>query len=230
MKKVLSGLFAILISTTNGRCDTLTPIGYEFDSNELSKTISLNAVLAAFQEAAGKCNQLDTQKKNKISNILYTLSSTDMRQITVKGVIDSCLSVTGDFFQCYNCLEDIITKHNAIVHIKSTPNTKYTSKAQYDKELQIRGICTYKNVGSKRGFISKYSNFDIDPIEKCRKIAIQHACRIDKIYVYTPDHDTYTYECGPGGIVTGLYPKDTFDKTINFIPTWEDYKKLYNIK
>lgn len=232
MKKVFFCIFVIFLSIKNVLCNEQTYIHNATSSDELNKVIQLNAVLDAFQNTAGKCNQFDTNIKNKISMVLSDLFLNDPTQITVKTVLKSCISETADPIQCYNCLDDIIANHNAIIKIKTTANTEYASKAQYEKELRLRGVCTFKNAGMGSLDFVLFCNTAPEKCENvhdvCKKVATEHACRLEKIY-YTHIDNHKIYECGPGGVATD-FPDKAKEYNYNFIPTWEDYKKLYNIK
>ncbi len=150
--------------------------------------------------------------------------------------------------EAQSCLMDIIEQHNAIVRdaerqkqeLQSAEWKKgkiFTSEQEYNDTLRAKGKCEesglYPGKGNTGIMFSSTVRTRKECEKHCRNVAIKSACYIDATF-FEYDKEEKTYRCTCNTIGGDLY--DSYIEGIDvkkdyfFMPTWEDYKKLYNMK
>ena len=252
MKKVLSTFFAVFLSMTGGYCENVSPINTGANlSDVMNAPVSIQAVYKEFiAPTSGSlfypCYEMDTKIKNTIASLIAELT-TQSKDITLGMIFTICTNGyaeinnnTNYLKQCTECVIDIAKSHNDIIETKIREEqrrlrkeqekeiermkntTVFTSEEEYNETLKAKGICTVKN-----------SRWDLElnrrvrtrhGCEKtCKDYAIANACLIDGI-VFDGSCECCT-QMGEISISKRQYFTPYYVR-----PTWEDYKKLYNIK
>ena len=223
MKKVLSAFFAVFLSMTGGYCENTSYVDTNLSSNDsMNSVISIRAIYESFNinnfNKTNECFSIQSSVKDNIASLIGELISKGTN-IRLKDFLSMCINLSNDEYakKCIGCTIYIAKKHNELI---SKHEQIFTSEEEYNKVLKAKGICTPENsrwklelnrrVHTKRG------------CEKtCKDYAIANACLLDGI---TFDE---TCECCPESLsistAAGFTP-------YYVRPTWEDYKKLYNIK
>ena len=254
MKKVLSAFFAVFLSTTGGYCENVSPINTGANlSDVMNAPVSIQAVYKEFiAPTSGSlfypCYEMDTKIKNTIASLIAELT-TQSKDITLGMIFTTCTNGyaeinnnTNYLKQCTECVIDIAKSHNDIIETKIREEqrqlrkeqeqekeieiermkntTVFTSEEEYNKVLKAKGLCTPKNSRWKLEFNRRvHTKHGCE--KTCKDYAIANACLLD---VITFDE---TCECCP----ESLSISTSAGFTPYYVrPTWEDYKKLYNIK
>ena len=145
--------------------------------------------------------------------------------------------------EAQRCLMAIIERHNAIVRdaerqkqeLQSAEWQKgkiFTSEQEYNDTLRAKGKCRRDNSSSGVHNRNRSPNTLNKCKEFCRDVAIANACFLEAVVFSRKNY----VDCSCDDINQSIKdnPRDV-DSFFNqnpyyFIPTWEDYKKLYNMK
>lgn len=225
MKKVLSAFFAVFLSMTGGYCENTSYVDTNLSSNDsMNSVISIRAIYECFH--IGRCTFINSDAKNEIASLIGELISQG-KNIRLKDFLSTCINLSNeDADDCMGCTINIAEKHNELIRKHEQEQFKnidiFTSEEEYNKVLKAKGICTVKN-----------SRWDLElnrrvrtrhGCEKtCKDYAIANACLIDGI-VFDGSCECCT-QMGDISISKRQYFTPYYVR-----PTWEDYKKLYNIK
>lgn len=234
MKKVLCILFGIMTFVSTGHSAVNSSI--VSDINELDKTINMMAVIDAFKDTQNQCAKIKTKQKEKISNELANIMIENHGNITVKSILQSCISITDQTSPCFDCLNEIISEHNTKLLAK---NVLYTTQEQYERALSLNGTCSRNHIPEiDYNSVALTAEQELPfRIRTCREMAIKYACILNDIYVDDSFLIEVEVECVNDGLLAEEYDPECkrYEQCIyrikeSFTPTWEDYKKLYNIK
>lgn len=234
MKKVLSGLFAVFLSMTSGYCENVSPINTGANlSDVMNIPVSIEAIIDAFLYDD---YDIDTKTKNSIASLIAELA-TQSKDITLGMIFTTCTNSyaekndnTNYLKICTKCILHIAERHNYIVEKEQKKETErmkntpvFTSEEEYNKVLKTKGYCTEKNT-------NKF--FDITMTTRrscekfCRNMAITNACVLEGTYFYDKE-----CQCVDNLSTKGMSVRQWAEFKPYYVrPTWEDYKKLYNIK
>jgi len=142
---------------------------------------------------------------------------------------------------CMELVLDVVNEHNKLVSAQYADSDDsedvefdarkgkvFTSENEYNRALRNNGLCrygentTYTQPGSDEITLGKCKKY-------CKKVAVANACYLNSVY-YDRDNGLRfggTCECAYGANDVHVWQTG---KTYYFMPTWEDYKKLFGIK
>ena len=215
-------------------------------SDVMNSVISAGAIINAFSDN-GACGFLSSDDKETVSHLVYGATIyPEVRDLTVDIVysifynllLDPALSRydSSNVGKVQRCLVAIIEKHNAIVRdaerqkqeLQSAEWKKgkiFTSEQEYNDTLRAKGMCDYENVTTGITFTDYRNIRTLNECKKyCRDFATSNACSLE--YVIFSRKDGVPCECLKTTEGIRVFSKNPYF----FIPTWEDYKKLYNMK
>lgn len=217
MKKVLLAISVILISINNCYCDELDFVSQSDSIPSIyNNTINIQAIIDSLHdyERHNVCYFTKEKRDKFVKNLAINFQNGI--NPTVQTVYEACLTIDDtpgsfdDINTCINCVKAIVKRHNLLLLEK--PLT-FKTEDDYTKAVHARGFCSERTViDAPTSAISK-SQCKKD----CKRMAIQNACVLQGYYYYYP--------------LTGVKCNCFNDSNhLDFVPTWKDYKKLYNIK
>ncbi|MBO7066735.1 MAG: hypothetical protein J6W40_03880 [Alphaproteobacteria bacterium] len=256
MKKILCAFLLVIVSVVGARSDDLGYIseaGSTYDV--LQSEVCAGAIRGAFSDLMCDCGRLSTETKNEI---LHNISSSTLghfsnresglRLVAIFSILENILGYENEqTLVPQKCLSCIIKHHNKIVQdeerIKQERQSAewqkgkvFTSEQEYNDTLRAKGKCLNRNTSSvmfsstikTRKGCEKY----------CKNVAIKDACYIeatlfdDGKHEYSEEEGETRCSCNSAyeGNQIGDRMEQEWFKDYFFMPTWEDYKKLYNIK
>ncbi len=232
MKKVLSAFFAVFLSMTGGYCENTSYVDTNLSSyDSMNTVISIRAIYEGFK--INKCLSIQSDVKDHIAEHIAEIISQGA-SITLEYFFSICTvlhkhkinisdkDIPGYVENCIGCTIDIAKKHNELIQEQIKNIDIFTSEEEYNKILKAKGICTVKNSRWKIE-LNKRVHTKHGCEKTCKDYAIANACLLDGIIF------DETCECC-------TQPQDrSISQAQHFTPyyvrpTWEDYKKLYNIK
>ncbi len=226
MKKVLVSIFIVLLSINSGYCDNVMFINDKTNSTDvMNSIISMKALLEAFGTQDNKCHELTTELKNDVSKLIAK-SATQGQDITLSVIYSACISAYSNenlpTTICNNCIKDIISIHNNYLgrSIRSG-ELLFKSKQEYMNALLFNEKCPEHGLGETP--IYAYSSKGC--YDKCKERAIKQVCEIP-FYLY----NSKSGQCLCEYEELKKYDNDYDLHIADIVPTWKDYKKLYNIK
>ncbi|MBR3930149.1 MAG: hypothetical protein IKJ62_01045 [Alphaproteobacteria bacterium] len=237
MKKVLSAFFAVFLSMTGGYCENTSYVDTNLSSyDSMNSVISIRAIYESLN--TNKCTFIGYGVKDEIAEYIAETIS-EGANITLEYFFSLCTAVhkhkitlsdkdiPGYVENCIGCTINIAEKHNELIskhereQINNINNIDiFTSEEEYNKVLKAKGICTAKNSRWKLEF-NRRVHTRRGCEKTCKDYAIANACLLDGIvFDGTCECCTEKLSMSMDGYFTPYYVR----------PTWEDYKKLYNIK
>ncbi len=217
MKKVLLAISVILISINNCYCDELDFVSQSDSIPSIyNNTINIKAIIDSLY-ADGRHNicyftmeERDKFVKNLAINFQNGINP------TVQTVYEACLTnddTPGSFYDidtCIDCVKAIVERHNLLLLEK--PLT-FKTEDDYTKAVHARGFCSERTVIDA----PTHAAFKFQCEKECKRMAIKNACVLKGYYYPTL---TFSVDCHCFSDANHL----------DFVPTWKDYKELYNIK
>ena len=219
MKKVLLAISVILISINNCYCDELDFVSQSDSIPSIyNNTINIQAIIDSLHPD-GRHNicLFSMEGRDKFVKKLAINFQNGINP-TVQTVYEACLTIydtPGSFNDigidtCIDCVKAIVEHHNLLLLEK--PLT-FKTEDDYTKAVHARGFC------SKRTVIDAptHAAFKSECKEECKRMAIKNACVLKGYY----------YNILPFSVDCSCFSDANH---LDFVPTWKDYKKLYNIK
>ncbi len=218
MKKVLLAISVILISINNCYCDELDFVSQSDSIPSIyNNTINIQAIIDSLHNNKYRkgCNFTEKERDKFVKNLAINFQNGI--NPTVQTVYEACLIIDdtpGSFYDidtCIDCVKKIVEHHNLL--LLEQPFT-FKTEDDYTKAVHARGFCSEDTV-IDAPFAAA---FESECKKDCKRMAIKNACVL-KGYFY-PSYSSSSVKC------------DCFDDYhhLDFVPTWKDYKKLYNIK
>ena len=236
MRKILSVLMVLILSIGVGYCEELDEIDETAStSTVMDSVVSAKAIKDAFKKSGSACNRLEARES--IEGLIYetaggVYTKDDLNPTTLRHINSACISLSpadsAEIVLCNDCLFEIIAVHNRFVQEQVNKTKIFTSEEEYNRALRNNGLChygentTYTQPGSDEITLGKCKKY-------CKKVAVANACYLNSVY-YDRDNGSRfvgTCECAYGANDVHVWQTG---KTYYFMPTWEDYKKLFGIK
>ena len=217
MKKVLLAISVILISINNCYCDELDFVSQSDSIPSIyNNTINIQAIIDSLGAyGRDKVCFFNEEERDKFVKKLAINFQNGINP-TVQTVYEACLIIDdtpGSFYDidaCIDCVKAIVERHNLLLLDK--PLT-FKTEDDYTKAVHARGFCSERTVIDA----PTSAAFKFECEKDCKRMAIQNACVL-KGYMH-------------GTISSSVECNCFWDYShLDFVPTWKDYKKLYNIK
>ena len=253
MKKILCAFLLVIVSVVGARSDDLKYISMASGTADvMNSVISAGAIIDAFADSYnGGCGFLSSKDKEQVAILVHGATIyPEVRDLTVKVVytvlyeflMDPTVSDydSSNIEKAQMCITAIINNHNRIVQdeerIKQERQSAdwqkgkvFTSEQEYNDTLRAKGKCDYKNTTDPVAFGYGRNTRTLNKCkEYCRAFAISNACFLEYVVFSRKDDVACICETLPSDMIS---PSEFYRKNpYFFMPTWEDYKKLYNIK
>ena len=210
MKKILFGIFAIVLFTTSAYCDneqkTIDPNGsYQ---SILQSQVRVDAIRAIIEHHGAAVLMADMYLFSP-SDFVYELRKNATNGITVAALQDACENAKPIAYTCMDLIDQIIWEHNKLV-LEDETETGLLDEQRFNKISRSIKKC------SEAIFLNgNYRLNEPNCRRTCREYAAEHICKIENL-LYSIPEDSDMCWCNPSDGGNGQY---------KYIPTYEDYKK-----